>query len=505
MSEQLFKHAFEQTRQLAEINHEIIDQNERHFLTNAISDEDFQALTISGLANEQQTTVERRDELASQLDYLAIMDEWDGLETEASQADLEKQALEDKIAIVTEQAALSIEIAPALNDAIQALADDKISVIHEDIAKLEASRSEATEKELGYTAIFAPWPIPVMAAGQAPTSEHGRVSIAVSEETIAKESLKNVRGLKTVDDVEKQASLKPVMWAVYDAVSRADGEGIRMEEMRSSVPELTELDSEDYKYFKSHFEEMRRAFEEELSSMGVNIEWVRSGQARGTRYSIEETPTKHAVAHRVTLSTVRLSTPSTEPPQQKVPTSHTAPAKPDLPTQTDTVRESIPSTAQSTRTEPGLQDELRHASAGTAESVHPEEAEAEKTMVLFAKVTGGRGFGGVSAIEECSIDEVAKLLRVGRDPQYKKQLERWIEWLNENPQSHATRKIRSTPGLRTGQGEPAMPLYRFSPKDAPGLSVPRRYMRQRVVYGLFEGKPVLVGVLDHDSFDRKYN
>jgi|GEM_PF-1961561 len=84
------------------------------------------------------------------------------------------------------------------------------------------------------------------------------------------------------------------------------------------------------------------------------------------------------------------------------------------------------------------------------------------------------------------------------------ELKIMIEWLKKNPISGASQKLAGRRVKVVHDGK-QLPLWRFAPNRAAALNtLSRTSAYTRIVYALTKEEIVIVDVLDHDSFDKKY-
>jgi len=292
---------------------------------------------------------------------------------------------------------------------------------------------------------------------------------------------------------------------VFDCASKADETGVRLEEMRKVVPELAELSEDDYKYFKNNFAEMRSNIVEMLDGMGYRVAWTTSGRTRGTRYHVRElTKPSTSLQLRPTETTPQVvqitnPTPEHEPAEINTPDDLDSPEQEPEEISLDSSNATSEITEEAASDLPPTENEMQ-----VQELEEDLERKGTPTFHMLKNVTGASHTTGVSAVVEISADDIVKHLNIKKDPQFVKEVKKWIHWLVEHPRTPASHKLRSFKGVRLSSGTEVVPLYRFSPKDAIGLPVPKSYIRHRVVYALVNNVPAVLDVLDHDSFDRKY-
>lgn len=482
---------------LSAFNNEIIEQNDRYDMSRQITDEEFKVLAVRGLTAEQQQSVDRRQEAMQDVDYQEVFTYWDGVLQTKAQVQQEIAAVQSTIAEVSNQAELSVTIAPTLSAEIQKLAEEKIAAHHEEIAELNRALAAAQEREVGLIALSQPWIIPQLPDVHIAADTTTEVAEPAKPEAATQPKVEAAPEPKenTVSSLDREKAdnpeLRRVLWAVFGFASKAGEAGVRLEEMRKAVPELAELSKQDYQYFKDHFTDMRSDIVTMLDGMGYKVRWTTSGKTRGTRYHVHEiTPVNKY-----------------EFPREPLPRGDRTPAAPVQKPKTETTPAAA---AEIPKGDDVKQDDSQpKPAAQTAPAeVKPAASEQEtdvKTICIVKNVTGASLTTGISTIVEVPITDLAKHLGIKKDPQFMREITKWADWLLENPRSTASRRLRSFRSIRFDSGTDLAPLFRFSPKDIPGLYVPKQYLRQRVVYALINNeRPALLDVLDHESFDRRY-
>lgn len=481
MDLEIFKEASDK---LGQINTVINEQNQRYESAEEITDQEFRAMAVGGLAMEQQVSLEERQAIANEIDFEQVLSGWDVLLAQREALLIQKDTYQAMVADVLGQADMTIKIAPNMETEVRRLAQEKTSGLQSDIQAIETTLAEVTNQELGFVAIAQPWIIPGVPqpkeVSQPETASAPAATEVIQEECVAEPF--------TAED--DKARLKSVLWAVYDYVEKSGQEGARLEDMRKVVAELVDLSESEYNYFKSNFSQMREHIVTMLSGMGLTVSWETTGRTRGTRYHVKEVqrpvsnsfmsePFTPIAVEDKESEPVRVVTTDIEPGSIKVE----EPVTQVLPEVDDTPKvESVP------------------------DINNDPEKDSEEPTALVAKQLGGSNMRGSARVVQVPLGELHKHLNIKKDPQLVKEFGKWAKWLMENPSVRlSTRKIRSLKGLRIDDTTEVVNLFRFSPKDAPGLTVPKQYIRQRVVFAYVGEQPVFVDVLDHDSFDRKYN
>lgn len=78
-----------------------------------------------------------------------------------------------------------------------------------------------------------------------------------------------------------------------------------------------------------------------------------------------------------------------------------------------------------------------------------------------------------------------------------------VNYLRTTPLNAASTRLRSGRGKLTVNGS-KINLWRFAPNDAPNLDISSDNRFYRIVYAVVGQDLILVDILDHDSFDKKY-
>jgi hypothetical protein len=84
-----------------------------------------------------------------------------------------------------------------------------------------------------------------------------------------------------------------------------------------------------------------------------------------------------------------------------------------------------------------------------------------------------------------------------------KEAESALLWLQANPMTVASRTLRGS-NNQLKMGRDSMKLRRLATEKAPGLTIQSGNNYMRVVYGHDRNGLIIVDVLPHDEFDRKY-
>ena len=130
-----------------------------------------------------------------------------------------------------------------------------------------------------------------------------------------------------------------------------------------------------------------------------------------------------------------------------------------------------------------------------AQVAHDTEPAQPRQMLVAKETPKGHHF------EATSTDQLVEQLRTGAPVQ---ELRLLLDWLKKNPVSGASQKLAGNRVKVTYEGR-QLPLRRFAPNRATALStLSRTGAYTRVVYALTKGEIIIVDVLDHDSFDKKY-
>lgn len=503
MEENPFYDAHERIEQL---NADIATQNERFVLSSSISDEEFRALAVTTLTEEQQRSVDARFETSQAIDYDEIVAEWSSLLQAGDALRNEADSVERTIADIEAQAELSAKIVPSAADQVRGLADTKISHQREVLRDIQAQIADLDGKELGFVAVTQPWTIPALPVTQPSIETQPTIEAEITPDSLVSETEPQTEKLDKTEKLD-ETELKRVLWAVFDHARAAGDNGVRIEEMRKTVPELAALSKEHYTYFKHNFAGMRTRIVDMLADMGYGVEWEVSGQTRGTRYHVQE----KQLRPQIRTDRVFTSRPAAEATQAAQPTAHDAAPEHTTvgtPSNTPTLRpDSAPATPPEQAPRSAAPDILGQAAVEAA--VEPvaasEQQKSGKTVKFIKNASGSAVTIGQCNVVEVPVEDVARHLGIKRNPHYAREVEKWIDWLESNPQSPASKRVRAYKGLRLGQYETQLPLYRFAPKDAVGLKVPRHFLRHRVVYTMVESELALIEVLDHDAFDRKYH
>lgn len=127
------------------------------------------------------------------------------------------------------------------------------------------------------------------------------------------------------------------------------------------------------------------------------------------------------------------------------------------------------------------------------------EAALEPRKIFVTKST----HQGVTLVET-DLSEVSDSFAVKKGNGLERDVEVMIERLKKLPISPASIRIRSARG-RINVGGNRINLWRFAPDDSPKLGIDPSNRYHRIVYGLKNRDLVIVDVLDHASFDKKYS
>lgn len=140
---------------------------------------------------------------------------------------------------------------------------------------------------------------------------------------------------------------------------------------------------------------------------------------------------------------------------------------------------------------PTREDILQQA-ASAAEASQPRR-------VMFTRST----HQGV-ALMETKVDDITDAFSIKKGNGLERDVKAMIERLVEQPVSQASVRIRSAKGRMTIDGNRTN-LWRFAPDNSPNLKIDPSNRFQRIVYGIVNRNLVIVDILDHDSFDKKYS
>lgn len=284
---------------IEQANEAIIDQNNRLNLSDQIQDEEFKALALSGLREEQQQVFDQRQSATANVDFIAAGQQW-AEDIEATEA-IQSTTSEAQMSIekIQAQADLAANISPGVAEAVSELAQSKIVAIQEQIATSQEDLYDISVRELGYTALFQPWVIPkvpgVIITGPSTPIDTFTHQLKALDEVDKSTPVEQAHSTDTSPEIVENGSLNyeelesvlpSVLWAVFDYASAHSGIGVRVEEMRRTVPELAQLSDQEYQYFKDQFANLRQAIVDKMKSTGVEVQWIVTGKTRGTRYHV---------------------------------------------------------------------------------------------------------------------------------------------------------------------------------------------------------------------------
>jgi len=596
MDEFTYSNDYSQTVELVDqANTEIESQNARHEMSSQIDDEDFRLLAIRGLEQEQARSVQSRKDAVVDIDYDNIGIRM--LAGERAQAEIQTAlaaatAQRDKILT---QARLSTQIAPDSAALIQELADQKTAQSLSEIKALTEHLDTLQAAEVGYIAVGAAWNIPRVVSPGVPVE-------GVPEQIPAPTPAKRTATPRTTRTAESASSSeldrlgKRLFGPIYNYVlDHADDEnGIRVEELRNNIPELSILTQAQYVSFKGQFTAIRDSIIETLQADGITADWRITGQTRGVRYFLSTD--KAADTKDIPQPPVQPPIRDTTPP---VPTPPVVPAGPAPQKKGTLTRETItdemtpeallrtplintimrnigdlqrksgaenlrrtyiatelgkrlrinsidvqffldklveagllfdrgkykgatrlstvpgasplPETAPPAAVEPA--DTPVESAEKPAAASQPEAAASETpsgseqanaphlSLSVLRRGAGGNFANSTTALE---LADVAKEFGLQKSHELAKEIEKWITWLQANPNSSGLRKVKAFPkGINVGD-KLNVPLIRFSPSECPELTTNGNYRYYRIVFSIIDDQLVLVDVLNHDAFDRIY-
>lgn len=451
-------------RAFVDANSAIANQNARFKRDELISDPDFHALVAESIAEEQEASVALRAEAGNRINYDHVFNTWDRLLDKAATVHTQIADTQASIERVKQEATAAKQLAPLAKAKIDDLATRKMEQHEATLVVLRDEIALLQEQELGLIAVSA-WTIPL--AYQSQTS-HMESTIdqpshpdntGAPEETIPMTDSPEDLSTRVVPPQPEiilcEQDLEAVLAAVLKYALEAGEKGISVQEMRKNVVEIAVLSDDEYVYFKERFPQIRQDIVDLAKANGTALNWTVSGRTKGTRYVLATGPSE--ISPAVQASATNASVDSM--PLKDTPTS-----------------------------QPNSHETL-----------------AEKPMIqIIRNRNGSARLGGEYYVIEIPFDELGGNLGI-KDPQLQKHVKSWIEWIQNNPRSSAVRKIEAIRGIRVDGIHGNIPLFRFSPKDAQGVSVPRQYMRRRMVFAYVNDVPAIANVLNHDEFDRAYH
>jgi len=596
MDEFTYSNDYSQTVELVDqANTEIESQNARHEMSSQIDDEDFRLLAIRGLEQEQARSVQSRKDAVVDIDYDDIGIRM--LAGERAQAEIQTTlaaatAQRDKILT---QARLSTRIAPDSAALIQALADQKTAQSLSEIKALTEQLDTLQAAEVGYIALGAAWNIPRVVSPVMPAEAITALPEEIPAPAKKTAAPRTTRLAEAASGSELDHLGEGLFGPIYTYVlAHVDDEkGIRVEEMRNNIPELSVLTQAEYVNFKGQFTVIRGKIVEALKADGITADWRITGQTRGVRYFLSTD--KAADTKDIPQPPVQPPIRDTTPP---VPTPPVAPAGPAPQEKGTLTRETItdemtpeallrtplintimrnigdlqrksgaenlrrtyiatelgkrlrinsidvqffldklveagllfdrgkykgatrlstvpgasplPETAPPAAVEPA--DTLVESAEKPAAASQPEAAASETpsgseqanaphlSLSVLRRGAGGNFANSTTALE---LADVAKEFGLQKSHELAKEIEKWITWLQANPNSSGLRKVKAFKGINVGD-KLNVPLIRFSPSECPELTTNGNYRYYRIVFSIIDDQLVLVDVLNHDAFDRIY-
>ena len=127
--------------------------------------------------------------------------------------------------------------------------------------------------------------------------------------------------------------------------------------------------------------------------------------------------------------------------------------------------------------------------------------EPQDRKIVLAKRVGN---AVLPVVEETTADSVTEVLGKDRTEVFISDVMRMLEEVKSDPFGPGTKKLRSG-NINLAKQSKTLRLRRFSPHERPGFAVQDETARSyRVVYGITKGEVIIVDILDHDRFDRKY-
>ncbi len=497
----------DQLEALSVANNTVVDQNRRYEMLDSIHDDDLRELAEAGVKTEQLSSLKER-ESAYNLIPETTFQSWDELLAQLDELVSRSQSILERKAEIIAELDIALEISPSFSEQLKAITQTKLDLIDSEVAELENNIQDLRALELGFTAIYGAWSIPKAINTRMINvhSDHpqpldpaelnqSHLGPHITESSFTNEA-------PTAELLDEPEMLR-IFWAIIDYVTKAGEAGARLEQMRKELPELSRLSKIQYSQFKDFFGSINSDIEEKLNNMGLHVQWVVTGRTRGTRYTIKDVKNP---------TIIRSSIPATKN------TVHSSPMIEIAPTADQDTIKKVPNDTQFTSDQDenkATPEEITYkedTQAPTVEGllldddIEKKEAEEQPFSLIAKRRSSGDSLGGKVEISQATLSETLRHLGCKRDKQLAKEVEGWITWLKNNPDTSASRKIKSKPGVRLFDDTyVTLPLYRFSPKDTPELKVRRQYMRNRIIYVLHKGEPAIVAVIRHDEFDRKYN
>lgn len=592
-------------KSVAQTNIDILEQNNRVELTYTIEDDDFKKLAIDGIYSEQEASVTRRSELATAIDYGQLGKDMNLLEDTVQQQLDAVVSLSSVAEKIRAQAELAKAAAPRQSEAIDAMSESKIAANDEIMSASQSALAFSRNQQQTYQLIGKQWTIPALYKIETTAEtaedvikivnsvESDPITVDDAAECIGSVATKEAvtfpakelveQAVTSAEDVE--TIINSVFWAVCDYAMKHSKDGVRVEEMRRAVPELSQLSDAEYKVFKNKFAGIRMLIEERLNEYGTPGSWETTGQTRGTRYHLHmkdadspherptffnETPqankapinpdtsnTTQLIADEKLSEELNLPEPEESNPadlplvkamlqaisdaqlaRANSPLRRTVivrnvseslgineidagafvsnllslnllhshgqlkgsevfsvePLSQDFETQvtvpkTNTVEQSAHDTDLN---DDSLVEEL------TEDDIELKPAERD-LMIIKSTMDGGK-FGGVT--QPLTISQIAKQFGLKRNHELAREAERAVRWLQQNPLTAASRRIKAFKGA-TVDGQ-VLPLRRFSPRDCPELTTRNVFDQHRIVYAVTDTSVVIFDVINHDAFDIKY-
>lgn len=437
-----------------------------------IPDDEIQQVTVEDIRGRQTKHFDTLLGVARVIDWAGIVYEersaHQELEAAVQLADEAEAEAEAKVLRIDESVDRAVRLAPDIQEKLVEIAERRRKVILEEgyLPAVEL-RTEREEQFAHASSTFLragrAWPIPNLieipvtveqAESTADTAENTAGPVIIESGAEALSSMATMLGLSSR---EKQM-------LIVMAGSIQEGQGFRQADLDLSSLEFASLGAKGGAFTR---------FTQKLLDAGV---LTSTGVRGGKRYVLVSALLPHEEGHDDTIAT-----------------------EVSLKDGSEVVIELSPAEEEPDKTA---------AEIDTPQDVEPTEETITEPRIQYVQSLSGNRTSGENKISEGTFAEVIKNHLKIKDPQLAKQVVKWMTWLTENPTNiDATRKVRAFPeGIRVmvGEANQTVNLLRFSPTDAPGLSVPRAYHRRRVVYVIINNQPAILEILDHDDFDRKY-